>query len=639
MKNAERKIGRHHFAFYKGWLQGLEIEALSSQYLEDGLDLRVAKSTLRWLQDALSQAALRQGRRGEARLLRISLRHVAVSMASADGPSPASSVPTLEEFKESEDPDDFYSEEELIRAYVEAFPVVVDHKAARRRRMVERQLEALHWIESLISTEPVRTDWVSAWFNKTIADRFVAGHIYTIGDLQARIEERGFRWWTTVPRLGVKGAARIIEWLRTYESTLGPVPAKALTPLRKLTRSELVPVRSNSQGIAPIESFSLPKELSLAVGKNRDVEGSQIEARNDREAIEAWIAASSGSPHTTRCYRKEGERLLMWAVLERQKLLSDLNVDDCVAYRNWLGELGRTDAQNWYYRIPQADWIGKRNTHRTDPAWRPFEGSLSLASVKQSLVILRSMFMWLVQTRYCVFNPWDVVNFKAAQQERLGSKLELTRVLSAEQWQFLVAHVAKKPDGLVKRRAVFLLLFAYSTALRVSELAAARKSHLYSMGLRGQLGSRWMLSVIGKGSKERPVPMNSDVIAALESYLEIRGLSMQSPADEDFPLLANLGAHSELSPSGVYTVLKGIFADAAQELRQLGHEQDASRMLDASTHWIRHSRGSHLASEGFPVALIQQLLGHASLATTSIYTRNHEETLYMALEQKGSGAT
>lgn len=65
------------------------------------------------------------------------------------------------------------------------------------------------------------------------------------------------------------------------------MPAKALTPLRKLTRSELVPVRSNSQGIAPIESFSLPKELALAVGKNRDVEGSQIEARNDREAIEA----------------------------------------------------------------------------------------------------------------------------------------------------------------------------------------------------------------------------------------------------------------------------------------------------------------------------------------------------------------
>lgn len=187
----------------------------------------------------------------------------------------------------------------------------------------------------------------------------------------------------------------------------------------------------------------------------------------------------------------------MWAVLERQKLLSDLNVDDYVAYRNWLGELGRTDAQNWSYRIPQADWIGKEH---------PPHGS-RVATFRRFIVpglcqtvscVLRSMFMWLVQTRYCVFNPWDVVNFKAAQQERLGSKLELTRVLSAEQWQFLVAHVAKKPDGLVKRRAVFLLLFAYSTALRVSELAAARKSHLYSMGLRGQLGARWMLSVIGK---------------------------------------------------------------------------------------------------------------------------------------------
>ena len=84
MAKDERKIGRHHLAFYRGWLQGIELAVLAEQYLEDGLDLRLAKSTHRWLQDALSQAALRHGRRGEARLLRTSLRHIVGASNAAD---------------------------------------------------------------------------------------------------------------------------------------------------------------------------------------------------------------------------------------------------------------------------------------------------------------------------------------------------------------------------------------------------------------------------------------------------------------------------------------------------------------------------------------------------------------------------
>ena len=83
----QRKIGRHHFAFYRGWLQGLTLETLADQYLEDGLDMRVVKTTLHWIRDTLSQSALRHGRKGYARLLRISLRHI-VGNEGGDDPSP-----------------------------------------------------------------------------------------------------------------------------------------------------------------------------------------------------------------------------------------------------------------------------------------------------------------------------------------------------------------------------------------------------------------------------------------------------------------------------------------------------------------------------------------------------------------------
>jgi hypothetical protein len=107
MSKDERKIGRHHLAFYRGWLQGLDLADLADRYLEDGLDLRIAKSTLRWLQDALSQAALRNGRFGEARLIRISLRHILAEEPGSGDDSSRPIPPSIDEFREENDPDGF----------------------------------------------------------------------------------------------------------------------------------------------------------------------------------------------------------------------------------------------------------------------------------------------------------------------------------------------------------------------------------------------------------------------------------------------------------------------------------------------------------------------------------------------------
>ena len=68
-----RKIGRHHLAFYRGWLQGIDLKVAADRYLESGLDQRIARSTLAWIQQALAMAARRHGRHALARLLRLPL--------------------------------------------------------------------------------------------------------------------------------------------------------------------------------------------------------------------------------------------------------------------------------------------------------------------------------------------------------------------------------------------------------------------------------------------------------------------------------------------------------------------------------------------------------------------------------------
>jgi site-specific recombinase XerD len=627
MPSVERKVGRHHLAFYRGWIQGLDLKDLAERYLESGLDLRIAKSTLAWLKDTFRQAALRHGRRGEARLLRLRL--------TAEGHPKASPIPSLDDFRAERDPDGFYREEELVRLYLETFPQAADRKIRQRQRLMERQLNALDVLERLLVTEPVPTDLVSAWFDRSVADRLVLADIPTIGALLTRIRGRGYRWWVTVPGLGEKGASRIVAWLRGYESSLGPLPDHALAPVRSLQRPLLVQARDRETAIVPIEVLAVPQRLSGETGSNRHPGPTRIQANNDHQAVESWLATKSGSPHTSRAYRKEAERLLLWAVIERQKALSDLTVEDCAAYRDWLSALGRTPSESWTYRMPQEQWIGRRNTPRFSPAWRPFDGPLSEASVRQALTIVSSLFEWLTRVQYLAFNPWAAVGRKTATHPDAPPDMERVRAFSASQWQYLMDHLRGLPLTERTRRLRFVLPFAYATGLRLSELVDATTGRLYTMPLTHQMGVRWMLKVFGKGGRWRTVPVPSKVIDQLRDYLSWRGLDPDPSANPpDTPLIARLDGKGPVSPSALYRALRDFFAEVAARLKMEGRDIEAKAFGRATVHWLRHTCGSHLGTSGVPVNLIQKLLGHASLDTTSIYTETDDEQLWSELESR-----
>ena len=102
-----RKIGRHHLAFYRGWLQGIDLKVAADRYLESGLDQRIARSTLAWIQQALAMAARRHGRHALARLLRLPLGTLPEAVRAT------TALPSLETFRAEHDPDHFYSEKEL----------------------------------------------------------------------------------------------------------------------------------------------------------------------------------------------------------------------------------------------------------------------------------------------------------------------------------------------------------------------------------------------------------------------------------------------------------------------------------------------------------------------------------------------
>lgn len=215
----------------------------------------------------------------------------------------------------------------------------------------------------------------------------------------------------------------------------------------------------------PLESFSTPAELDGSVSENRCLGRSRIAAENDYQAIQARLKARASNPNTERACRREAERPLIWSVMERRRALSSQSIEDAIAYRDWLGGLGRTLPAAWPWRVPQQEWMGKRGTPRWSANWRPFEAAASLRSQVQAHTILKSMFEWLTRVRYLDSNPWDGV---PPPQRVMGvataPDLELTHAFTRSQWAFLMEYLHRQPLDESVRRLRFVLPFACKSA-------------------------------------------------------------------------------------------------------------------------------------------------------------------------------
>lgn len=659
-----RLIGISHMAFYRGWLQGLPLRDMADLYLDQDIDLRVARSTLLWIRDALRKAALRNGRYGEARLLRTRIAVRSLPEPDRHGMAPP---PDIEEFRDRVDPSGFYDSETLMSLYLERYPA--DPKEEQRRRLMQRQMDTLHLLERMLVTQPHLDDSVHAWFDTGPAMRLSRAGLKTIGQMKSRMERDGYHWYNKVRGLGERGAARLLRWFQAQEESLGPIsasigiPPRQAAPVARARPTQLIETlmapsagapNSDAEPLptrgVPAAKLPIPAPLeSLLFDASEPARaGAQIMARNDREAVDAWLDARGGSMATLRSYRKEAERLVLWAVMERGKRLADLTVEDCGAFREWIAGLGRTDPSAWPFRIAQETWIGSPGITRHDPRWRPFYGPLSAKSALYAITVAGSLMGWLARVAYLQRNPFDALGkarFNDPSSSAIGGD-EMVRAFSASQWE-AICHAAAALDAKSDTARYGLLMnLAVSTGMRVSEIAGATMGAIYRAkdevegkgGMEDGAAERWMLAVVGKGGKRRVVPLLPEVIDLLQ---EAHGLTRSPDWDPramppGVPLVPRAGTPDEddgkagqpatpaaggcLSPAAVARIMSRVFEQAAAALEARGRRMDAADVRRGTAHWIRHTTGKRLADAGVPPHVIQKLLGHASLGTTGIYT-------------------
>jgi integrase/recombinase XerC/integrase/recombinase XerD len=217
------------------------------------------------------------------------------------------------------------------------------------------------------------------------------------------------------------------------------------------------------------------------------------------------------------------------------------------------------------------------------------EGGAAPATVARKLAAIRGLFDFLVRSERLGQNPADLVSSPKREQK-------LPQVLSAEQLRTLLERIPAHTPLELRDRA--MLDLAYSCGLRCEEIV---NLDLGSMDFESE-----RLRVLGKGGKERLLPVGEPAQQALRRYLEKGRHALTTDPREQALFLSKSGRR--LSNS-----------DVTRRLRLWVRE--ASLAAGVSPHSLRHSFATHLLEGGADLRTIQELLGHASISTTQVYTR------------------
>ena len=471
-----------------------------------------------------------------------------------------------------------------------------DHAVSQRAQRARAVARAIDTLRSLPAAVPLIGDDVELWLAPRAAAALRVQGINTLAALTLRVPRRR-RWWAPISGLGAAGARRIEAFFAAHPQLTER--ARALVPA--------CPV----DGVVPWEQLVVPREVDGSHGSFRAPRSTcTLTANNDYEAVQAWLALHE-SAATQRAYRKEAERLILWAIVERGRALSSLTTEDAVAYRAFLR-----------HPAPRSRWTAPPRP-RTSSDWRPFAGALSARSVAYALSVLGAMYRWLIAQRYTLANPFAGIKVRGASRSEPPAA---ARVFAEAEWSMIqtVAEGLEWSYGWqvpAAQRLRFVLDFAYATGLRASELVGATL---------GQIkidpdDDRW-LHLVGKGSKAGKVALPPLASAALDRYLAQRALPT-TPArwDPRTPLLGSLEPDSEagITATRLWNVMRRFFGQAADIIKDHS-PATAEKLRRASPHWMRHTHATHALARGAELTTVRDNLRHASVSTTSIYLHTDE---------------
>ena len=223
------------------------------------------------------------------------------------------------------------------------------------------------------------------------------------------------------------------------------------------------------------------------------------------------------------------------------------------------------------------------------------ENKITSKTVNRKISTLKSFFKYQLKMNKIEVNPVSAIT-SLKISKRLPSFVE------QKDTKTLFSYV-EFPDTWEGKTNRLLLMIFYQTGVRLSELINIKESHIDN--------SKGSIKVLGKGNKERIIPVNNALLKEIETYIAEKNFNIDEA--QKGLLFINIKG-KKLYPKYVYNVVRKYLGDVSTNERK-------------SPHILRHTFATHLTNNGADINAIKELLGHASLASTQIYTHNSIDKL------------
>jgi integrase/recombinase XerC len=280
------------------------------------------------------------------------------------------------------------------------------------------------------------------------------------------------------------------------------------------------------------------------------------------------------SPHTVRAYRGDLTNLFMHLVRVGEGEPADVTLADL---RTWLANQHASGADR--------------------------------ATLQRRAAGVRTFFAWAARTGRLPDDPAQALRSPKVDR-RLPPTLEADQARKALDGLAARMEEAVEPGDLAaRRRDLAIVEVLYAAGIRVSELAG--------LDLRDLDAQRGLLRVLGKGGKQRTVPLGTPALKAVDAWLAVRG-RLARPAAGQAMFVGDQGGR--IDPRVVRRLVH----------RALAAVPDAP---DLGPHGLRHAMATHLLEGGADLRSVQEMLGHSSLATTQLYTHVSGDRLRKAYQQ------
>jgi integrase/recombinase XerD len=233
-------------------------------------------------------------------------------------------------------------------------------------------------------------------------------------------------------------------------------------------------------------------------------------------------------------------------------------------------------------------WDQSQKAHITAYLLKLKQAGRASATVSRSMVSIRAFYQFMVREKMLDKDP--SVNMETPKPGK-----RLPKVLSIQEVETLLeAPRTSTPNGM---RDKAMLEVLYATGIRVSELISLNVSSI-NLGMG-------FVRCIGKGSKERIIPLGRIAAGCLHSYLDMRGKLLKRNIHEEALFVSHLGRR--MTRQGFWKIIKK-------------YALEANIHKEITPHTMRHSFATHLLENGADLRAVQEMLGHADISTTQVYT-------------------